>query len=52
MEATIVTAFDHANTTPSTMPRISPMAQPVRQWVVALKADRFSEVAPWCVWFG
>ena len=33
---------ENPSAVPSTMPVISPMAQPVRQWSVALKATRSS----------
>jgi hypothetical protein len=36
-------AFPHPKAVAITIPRTSPIAQPVRQWVVALKAERFSD---------
>lgn len=42
-DSAIVAALLHARTVPMTMPRISPMAPPVRQCAVALKAKRLSE---------
>src|SRR5215211_8442560 len=40
-------AFPQPMAVAITMPRTSPIAQPVRQWVVALSAERLSEA---CVW--
>jgi hypothetical protein len=38
-----------AGAVPMTMPRTSPMAQPVRQCTVALNATRFRESCAWVV---
>jgi hypothetical protein len=42
-ESAIVTEFDRSIADPITIPRTSPMEQPVRQCTVALYATRFSE---------
>ena len=43
IESAIVTEFDRFIADPITIPRTSPMEQPVRQCTVALKATRFRE---------
>src|SRR3954464_42643 len=43
MEWAVVAPLDQPNAVPMTIPRISPMAQPVRQWTVALNASRLSD---------
>lgn len=39
----IVTESGRLIAAPSAIPRTSPMEQPVRQWIVALKASRFRD---------
>jgi len=48
-EMAIVTEFDRLIADPITIPRTSPMEQPVRQCTMALKATRFREVRVSCV---
>jgi hypothetical protein len=42
-ERATVAALLQTSAVPITMPRTSPMAQPVRQWTVAAKASRLSD---------
>jgi len=48
-ESAIVREFDMPIADPITIPRTSPIEQPVRQCTVALKATRFSEGRGSCV---
>ena len=43
IEIAMDAVFPHPKAVATTMPRTSPIAQPVRQWVVALRAARFSD---------
>src|SRR6266540_5147119 len=52
MESAIDAALPQPHQVARIMPRTSPIAQPVRQWVVAVNAARFSdcESCPWAPW--
>src|SRR5919106_1925281 len=45
----MVAMSDQPSAVPMIMPSTSPMAQPVRQCTVALKASALSDWVPWCV---